>query len=378
MVQHKNSYLKTKEKIFVSFSIISTIELAIMENNNDLIEKNICQMKAKRISYTIEDSIKLHGLEVKEFASRYKAKFPSSILFSKIYETKFEPNSHFNPINVYHSSNICYKKEEESTCSGKRYTNISGKKTNTYILCPICQPFEEKSGLFRDEKREGSIVRFDIGEPKFYDTLHSQFDHHMNHCHGIFRDGSVAPQPLIGFFESNKDFNLHAICPLLQKHRKSEPCMQIFKINGNKTSESPFKSYFRHYTKYHWGNSTFLKESKEIYQAEKRNGQKNIIIPLNPVTFQNEMEKLKKSCPSIEVHFEKNHDLYNFKPELNHDLSDSDNEEIDKNRIDLSIFQLPIESYDFIKSQSQGNFGLEEIDGFYFIVETSFSEFRFY
>jgi hypothetical protein len=136
----------------------------------------------------------------------------------------------------------------------------------------------------------------------------------MNDYHGVYRDGSIIPTPVVGFVDSSRGLALQTICPLAEKSSDSAPCLGMFKLNLSIMNQNPYKGYLRHYSRYHLGASKTV-ENKECYNKDGKDGKPNIVIPLSSKSFADVLRKLGDVCPEVMIHFERDVEFYHFDDE---------------------------------------------------------------
>jgi hypothetical protein len=208
------------------------------------------------------------------FVRDFQARFPNSDFLRKY---KIEVNPRYAPKNQYHSSNVCYSLVEINKSSTKKYDR---PKKNTYILCPLCDPWRGKVS------KDGEDI------PKFYDTLHSEYDHHLNQVHGVHRSGKKVCCSFVGFSRSklpqleSSDYKLCCVCPYISSET-SEPCLHSFRLNLGDKDGIPFKAYLRHVENNHYSTRYRNQKAKNAYKYESQvavgqgNWIKNYFIPFN-------------------------------------------------------------------------------------------------
>lgn len=254
-----------------------------MCNNFESVVQQVSNNKQRlNIAEYAVPSTALKDLTIDSFTKEYQARFPNSILFRE-FDVKFQQPKNYSTTNLYYSSKISYVLEESFTCAGKPYNK---PKKNTYTLCPICDPFGPRASKQHFEKREGKQIEFNSNEPRFYDTLHSRFDHHMNHVHGVFKDSTKISSPsFVLTKDETNNYQLNSFCPFA-KRDKMYACCWMNKINLN-SSDNPLKSYMRHYTTFHKKNGSKLTEG-EFYVS--RSGK--VLYPINYSEFSQVVHRL--------------------------------------------------------------------------------------
>lgn len=228
---------------------------------------------------------------VESFKIEYEKLFgrpPKEKLFSRL---DYDPN------HKYFASGVSYTKVEKYA---SKTTAFSRPKNDTYTLCPYCDPFQKAKATLH----LGNELK-DSDEPKFYNTLKTEYIHHLANVHGIKEDGTVMAQPFIGFSKSKVtatqnagEYRLNCICPYSNKHNGNEPCLAEFRFEHKKSDGNPFKAYFRHAALYHIHES-----SKQIPFRYERvvfdsNGKPhdNIFIPLSLPKYDESLKTLQNVC----------------------------------------------------------------------------------
>lgn len=235
-----------------------------------------------------------------DFISEYQmfyGDFPEDII---------QESPSYDPTNLYYSSNVCFVNKEKYSSPDHLY---SEPKNNTYTLCPICDPFKPSEGPIMKKKiRDGKVIYIDQNKPQFYDTLHSEYDHHMAQVHGVLKTG-VTLQPFVGYSMSQLTktqkqgcYKLTSICPY-NKRGTDEPCLAEFGFHYEGKSSNPYKSYFRHVHKHHFLNSKKDDDVKYQRVVQSKNGKSlyNVFIPLCEERFKQSLQHLQKSCSDSRV-----------------------------------------------------------------------------
>lgn len=246
----------------------------------------------------VDKTARIHHsyLSHEAFESKY-ATFYGSLPNERVHES-----SSYDPTNLYYSSNVCFMKKERYSSPGHLY---SEPKNNTYTLCPICDPFKNSHlpPIMKEKVRDGKKILIDQNEPQFYDTLHSEYDHHMAQVHGVMKT-DVTAQPFVGFSMSQLTktqksgvYKLTSICPY-NKRGTDDPCLAEFGFNFQGKGANPYKAYFRHVHKHHFLNSK--KDDDAKYQpvvcSTDGKAHHNVFIPLSEERFQRSLKHLQQSC----------------------------------------------------------------------------------
>lgn len=263
-----------------------------LETQRMLIPENFLSVESMRLEN------EYHDLEA--FQNKYLSIYPQNDLHVqdlKIFEKTQEVGRDFQ-------TEICFQKEEKFASPNHPY---KGTKVNTYFMCPICDPFG-KSHLGRERKtksRDGQKVVIDANEPQFYDTLHSQYEHHLAQIHGVYKVGCAAT-PFVGFSltqqtqtQTKAQYNLSCICPY-NKLGENSPCLAEVKFSLGGGNENPFKGYFRHVHEHHCNHS--LKTPEAIYTKQVLDEQgaafTNFFVPLSMDKFKESLNLLQHLCGS--------------------------------------------------------------------------------
>lgn len=177
---------------------------------------------------------------------------------------------------------------------------------NTYFLCSVCDPFAKSHlGISLTQKiRDGNPVMIDQNGPRFYDTLHSEYEHHLAQVHGLMGNGFPL-NPFIGFSisqsRSRPSFELGCICPYNKYDNRKVPCLAKINFNLFDKNRNPFKAYFRHVHQFHYQSSR--KVIDHVYMPEitddKGNHLQNPFIPLSLEKFKESLGHLKNLCGGL-------------------------------------------------------------------------------
>lgn len=212
----------------------------------------------------------------------------------------FEESHNYDPKDPYYCSNVCFIQKEKFSSAGHAYPD---PKNNTYTLCPYCDPFigSDEVGKKKLKKRDGQKVIIEDNEPKFFDTLHSEYEHHMSQVHGI-KKTKIMAQPFVGYSmtqitKSKKPgvYKLSCICPYAKGEK---PCLAEFNFRHDEKSGNPYKAYFRHVNKCHFSkascgdNFTY----QRYIQANDGEVHPNIFIPLDVTKWYSSLQFLQTQC----------------------------------------------------------------------------------
>jgi len=217
----------------------------------------------------------------------------------------------YNEINVHiapNLSNIYYEKIEIYEIYNKNLGQYDEQKVNKYKLCPYCDPFTNKDDY---------LSKF----VKFYDSLKFEYQNHLQLEHGIFPNGSIFPDPLIGLSLYSGTYTTVLICPnikpisneLVTQHNcldsssllpeVNTPCLKLWKFDPN--DENPFHEYFKHVYDYHEGFNISY-PSFDYYKdyIEQSNGiyKKAFFYPLDTKVYLNVCEYLQFICNDENLH----------------------------------------------------------------------------
>lgn len=237
-----------------------------------------------------------HDYTLESFKEKYMSIYGEDGIVKNLQRYETMPNS-----RIIHENQICYK-VVESFSSPK--TKLGKPKVNTYILCPLCDPFKNShlKPSFTSKIRDGQRVAVDQNQPQFYDTLHSQYEHHLSQVHGVMRFGAAA-NPFVGLSLTQGKVNaetpvyeLNCICPYSLP--SAYPCLAEHRLKVLDRNGNPFKAYFRHVHLQHYNLSS--KNPDFVYKPEisdvNGNVYLNIFIPLSVQKFQSSLRHLKDCC----------------------------------------------------------------------------------
>lgn len=245
-------------------------------------------------------------------ATRQKHHFasdPKSFLskYEKIFHKKptlcIESSHSYDAGNPYYCSNVCFVQKEKYSSASHPYLE---PKNNTYTLCPYCDPFNKANGTGskkKTKKRDGKEVAIEDNEPQFFDTLHSEYEHHMSQVHGI-KKSEIMAQPFVGFSmtqitKSQKPdvYRLNCICPY-SKGDANEPCLAEFSFRHDEKNGNPYKAYFRHVNKCHFSKVSSSSDFSYQPYVQSSTGEvfPNLCYPLDEKKWGQSLQFLRTQC----------------------------------------------------------------------------------
>lgn len=237
-----------------------------------------------RVSWHTKPRHKLQSYEnfTNELNTKYPDLAPSGVEFTHLHSEGYV----HDPEVIFLRSNCTYSTREKNA---SKHVTLKNYKRNTYILCPICDPFKvakedpeckETAKITIDGKTKYLNRRSPLHE--FYNTLGSGYVNHMLNCHGVYRNG-VFKQPHLVFAidkVNSQNINLVTICPY--EDINGEPCLEEIPYS-TKTGHG-FKAYFRH-AKCHINERKATGKSQQA-NRRKHNKDDRIIVPVFKTEFE--------------------------------------------------------------------------------------------
>lgn len=234
---------------------------------------------------------KFHGLDLCTPELRKKIKEQFTVPFELV------PNDKYDQTNPYHASNITYVKRGTKTPAGVT------PKDNVYTLCPCCDPCTH--GGISNIQAHGPNLE-DASIPMFYERNYGDYEVHLAEEHGIFKNGSVAQIPFVGFCTPTEQMVCEAsiICPYsVEKCKERNPCLSIFKFDPK--SDNPYREYFQHIFNHHNLKKPANIENIITYQkdffTEDHKLFENIFYPFSWNNYETSLKFLRYSCNDISL-----------------------------------------------------------------------------
>ncbi|CCH43314.1 hypothetical protein BN7_2862 [Wickerhamomyces ciferrii] len=214
-------------------------------------------------------------------------------IYGKYPTFKLEPNEDHDPLNYLNSTNVMYKVQIGNSKSSSNF--------DTFKLCPLCEMNQSN-----DKKTNKSKLQPKL--PGFYKTNNCEYEKHMSFEHGVLKNGSIIPQPFVGYsksnrylYESDKHYKLSIICPYqhlnLNNGEIVQSCNAIFQFSNFKNITTPYKEYFQHFSINHLNAKSNEQIIKNVI-ARHISKPKNIFYPICQKSHDEVIQYQQKRCPN--------------------------------------------------------------------------------